>query len=137
MIADTKAVMSSRIDLTQLSKDQNRHLAEQVMATPDEKDAALNEKDMPRQERDETIRQYDIRNSHLTHEIALPERRQLSHAASQLVISLLDALYDEDIVAVETELELLIGIHREIQSRMLTQRHQPLPKQFAALRDLP
>jgi hypothetical protein len=107
MIAGTVAVMISRIDLTQLSEDQLRHLAVQMLATLDEKDAALHA-------RDETIRQYRIRNEHLTHEIALLKRHKFgarSESVGSLQYRLLDELVDEDIVAVETELELLAQIH--------------------------
>ena len=98
-----------------------------MLATLDEKDtalnetnAALNEKDAALHARDETIRQYRIRNEHLTHEIALLKRHTFgkrSESGGGLQYRLLDELVDEDIVAVETELELLAQVHSETPPR--------------------
>ena len=118
--------MNSRINLTQLSEDQLRHLAVQMLATLDEKDAALHA-------RDETIRQYRIRNEHLTHEIALLKRHTFgkrSESGGGLQYRLLDELVDEDIVAVATELELLSEIHSETPPRTRTPKRQALPPQL-------
>ena len=113
MIAGTVPVMNSHVDLNQLSEDQLRHLAVQMLATLDEKDSALHA-------RDETIRQYRIRNEHLTHETALLKRHTFgkrSESGGGLQYRLLDELVDEDIVAVETELELLAQVHSETPPR--------------------
>jgi len=127
MIAGTVPVMNSRIDLNQLSEDQLRHLVAQMLVTLCEKDialnetsAALNEKDAALHARDETIRQYRIRNEHLTHETALLKRHTFgkrSESGGGLQYRLLDELVDEDIVAVETELELLAQVHSETPPR--------------------
>ena len=119
--------MNSRIDLNQLSEDQLRHLVAQMLVTLCEKDialnetsATLNEKDAALHARDETIRQYRIRNEHLTHETALLKRHTFgkrSESGGGLQYRLLDELVDEDIVAVETELELLAQVHSETPPR--------------------
>ncbi len=126
MIAGTVPVMNSHVDLNQLSEDQLRHLTVQMLATLEEKDAALHA-------RDETIRQYRIRNEHLTHEIALLKRHTFgkrSESGGGLQYRLLDELVDEDIVAVETELALLGQIHSETPPRKRTPKRQALPPQL-------
>ena len=132
--------MQSNVDLNQLSEDQLRHLVAQMLATLDEKDsalnetnAALNEKDAALHARDETIRQYRIRNEHLTHEIALLKRHTFgkrSESGGGLQYRLLDELVDEDIVAVETELELLAQVDSETPPRKRTPKRQALPPQL-------
>lgn len=132
--------MDSNIDLNQLSEDQLRHLAAQMLVTLNEKDSALNEKNAVLDEnakvlheRDETIRQYRIRNEHLTHEIALLKRHTFgkrSESGGGLQYRLLDELVDEDIVAVETELKLLGEIYSETPPRKRTPKRQALPPQL-------
>jgi transposase len=94
-----------------------------MLATLEEKDAALHA-------RDETIRQYRIRNEHLTHEIALLKRHTFgkrSESGGGLQYRLLDELVDEDIVAVETELELLAQVDSETPPRKRTPKRQARP----------
>lgn len=125
MIAGTVALMDSNIDLNQLSEAQLRQLAAQMLVTLDEQDAVLHD-------RDETIRQYRIRNEHLTHELALFRRHKFGarSEAGSPQYRLLDELVDEDIEAVESELELLSETLSETPPKKRTPRRQSLPSQL-------
>ena len=112
--------MLASVDINQLSESQLREYAAQMQA-------ALGE-------RDETIRQYRLRNEHLTHELAILRRHRFgkrSEANSRSPQqSLLDDLVDEDIAAIETELEKLAEAGRTKERQPSKARRQPLPPQL-------
>ena len=112
--------MLASIDINQLSECQLRELAAQMQD-------ALGE-------RDEAIRQYRLRNEHLMHEIAILRRHRFGKRSESKSSSpqqnLLDDLVDEDIAAIETELETLAESEAPGKDRPSTPRRQPLPPQL-------
>lgn len=112
--------MLASIDINQLSECQLRELAAQMQD-------ALGE-------RDEAIRQYRLRNEHLMHEIAILRRHRFGKRSESKSSSpqqnLLDDLVDEDIAAIETELEKLAECESPKKDRPLKPRRQPLPPQL-------
>lgn len=83
-------------DLTQLSPEQLRRLATELMVRVEQQD--------------EVIKRTELRNQQLTHELALLKRHKYGQRSEQLnvlQISLLDEVVDADIAAIEAELEQL------------------------------
>ncbi len=83
-------------DLSQLSPDQLRQLASELMARVEQQD--------------QVIRHSELRNQQLTHELALLKRHKYGQRSEQLnvlQISLLEEVVDADIAAIEAELEQL------------------------------
>lgn len=121
--------MDSRTDLNQLNEDQLRHLAAQMLAQLSDKETAH---EALLAERDETIRQYRIRNDHLTHEIALLKRHKFGarSEAGSPQMRLLDEIVDEDIVAIETELEQLAEAHSEVSPKKRSPKRKALPPEL-------
>mgnify|MGYP001820827699 CR=1 FL=1 len=134
-------------DLNQLSNAQLRDMAAQLLNQLDERDARLAEKDarLAQQDarlaeqndqlaaRDAAIRRYQIREEHLSHEIALLKRHRFGKRAegiSRQQQSLLEDLVDEDTAAIEQELERLAESRRQPRARPQTPKRQPLPPQL-------
>jgi len=83
-------------DLSQLSPEQLRRLAAELMTRVEQQD--------------EVIKRTELRNQQLTHELALLKRHKYGQRSEQLnvlQISLLDEVVDADIAAIEMELEHL------------------------------
>jgi transposase len=114
--------MPSAVDINQLSESELREWAAQMqqafgdkVAELQERDTAIQqlktEKEAQLQERDSTIQRLTIEKEHLTHEIAILRRHRFgkrSEAGSRSPQqSLLDDLVEEDIAAIEAELETL------------------------------
>ncbi len=102
--------MSASPDLTQLTPEQLRQLAAELMIRVEQQDQVIQAHDQALQQRDQTIQQRDLKIGQLTHEVALLRRHkygQRSEHLNVLQISLLDEVVDVDIAAIETELEQL------------------------------
>jgi len=118
--------MPSAIDIHQLSEHELREWAAQMQQAFGDKIAEL-------QERDSTIQRLTIEKEHLTHEIAILRRhrfgkRSEAHGSGQQ--SLLADLVDEDLAAIEDELEALGDTKRTPTPRTSKPRRQPLPPQL-------
>ncbi len=88
--------MTTTPDLSQLSPEQLRRLAAELMTRVEQQD--------------EVIKRTELRNQQLTHELALLKRHKYGQRSEQLnvlQISLLDEVVDADIAAIEVELEQL------------------------------
>jgi transposase len=88
--------MTTTPDLSQLSAEQLRRLAAELMTRVEQQD--------------EVIKRTELRNQQLTHELALLKRHKYGQRSEQLnvlQISLLDEVVDADIAAIEVELEQL------------------------------
>ncbi|KKL70205.1 hypothetical protein LCGC14_2107230 [marine sediment metagenome] len=95
--------MSQRPDLNQLSADQLRALATELMASLEAKEQALSLKDRTLVHRDAVIEK-------LTHELAILKRHKYAQCSEQLdavQCNLLDELIDGDLAAIEAELAQL------------------------------
>jgi len=95
--------MSQRPDLNQLSADQLRALATELMASLEAKEQALSLKDRTLVHRDAVIEK-------LTHELAILKRHKYAQRSEQLDAvqrNLLDELIDGDLAAIEAELAQL------------------------------
>jgi transposase len=116
-------------DLKQLNEDQLRHLAATMLAQFSDNESAHESR---LAERDETIRQYRIRNEQLTHELALFKRHQFGKRseAGSPQMRLLDDLVNEDIVAVETELEQLAKTLDDTLPKKRTPKRKALPAEL-------
>ena len=109
--------MTTTPDLSQLSPEQLRQLATQLMARVEQQDQVIEQREQTlKQQRDTlaqqetTLKQRDLRIQQLTHEVALLKRHkygQRSEHLDVLQISLLDDVVDADIAAIEAELEQL------------------------------
>jgi transposase len=118
--------MSSAVDIHQLSESELREWAAQMQQAFGDKVAEL-------QERDSTIQRLQTEKEHLTHEIAILRRHRFgkrSEAGSKNPQqSLLDDLVEEDIAAIETEIEKL-GEPLTKDRQRSKPRRQALPPQL-------
>jgi transposase len=147
--------MPAAVDIKQLSESQLRDYAAQMQAALAERDASIQqletekeaqlqerdsaikklaiEKDAQLQERDSAIQHLKIEKERLTHEIAILRRHRFgarSEAGSQSPQqSLLDDLVQEDIAAIENELETIDEPVAK-ERRRAKPRRQPLPPQL-------
>ncbi|GGO83819.1 hypothetical protein GCM10011348_28580 [Marinobacterium nitratireducens] len=95
--------MTTTPDLSQLSAEQLRQLASELLVRVEQQDQTI-------QQRNHTIQQRDLKIGKLTHEVALLKRHKYGQRSEQLnvlQISLLDEVVDADIAAIEAELEQL------------------------------
>lgn len=115
--------MPSTADLQALSPGQLRELAAQLMSTVQAQDEAI-------AQRDKAITRYKVREEQLTHELALLKRHRFgkrSEGLNKLQLALLDSLVDEDLAAIETELEKL-SVKAPEQCERQQPKRQALPK---------
>ena len=92
--------MSASPDLTQLTPEQLRQLAAELVIRVEQQDQVIQAHDQALQQRDQTIQQRDLKIGQLTHEVALLRRHkygQRSEHLNVLQISLLDEVTDADI----------------------------------------
>jgi len=118
-------VMNQPADLQNLSPDQLRTLVMQLQETVTTQAQGL-------AERDASIHQLQTHKDKLTHELALLRRHRFgkrSEGLDKQQLALLDALVDEDIAAIEAELEKA--------SVASPQRERKKPKRQALPSDLP
>jgi len=109
------SAMPAAVDINELSESQLRDYVAQMQAALADRDASLKqlktESDAQLKERDSAIQRLTIEKEQLTHEIAILRRHRFgkrSEAGNKSPQqSLLDDLVDEDIAAIETELEKL------------------------------
>lgn len=130
--------MSASPDLTQLTPEQLRQLAAELMTRVEQQDQviqahdqALQQRDQVIQKRDQTIQQRDLKIGQLTHEVALLRRHkygQRSEHLNVLQISLLDEVTDADIAGIETELEQLKAPAATAEKRQ--PKRLPLPPEL-------
>lgn len=131
--------MRPSTDLQALSSSQLRELATQLLSTVQtqdtviaERDRALAERDQTLAQRNEAIKRYQIREQQLTHEMALLRRHRFgtrSEGMDKHQLTLLESLVDEDIAAIEAELEKV-----SVAPPPRERRH---PKRRALPQDLP
>lgn len=139
--------MPSAVDITKLSESEVRQLAAQMQSTiqqlQTERDAQLHERDTAiqqleverdtqLQERDAAIQRLTIEKERLTHEIAILRRHRFGKRSEQGKSpqqSLLSDLVDEDLAAIENELEMLEPPVAKERQRSKPRR-QPLPPQL-------
>ena len=111
--------MPAAVDINQLSESQLRDYAAQLQASLGERDA--------------TIQRLTVEKDHLTHEIAILRRHRFGKRSEikgrSPQQSLLDDLVEEDIAAIETELEKLDEPLIEARQRSKPRR-QSLPPQL-------
>ena len=114
--------MKSMPLLADLSPQQLRTLAEALLLQVQTQESVL-------QQREQEIQQYKIREDKLTHELALLRRFRFGKRSEILdspQLNLLDDLIDEDVAAIETELETLAVVPSKAPSRQIPKR-QALP----------
>jgi hypothetical protein len=136
--------MPSAVDIHQLSESELREWATQMQEAFGDKVAELKERDTAiqqlktekaaqLQERDSTIERLTIEKEHLTHEIAILRRHRFGKRCEaggrNPQQSLLDDLVEEDIAAIESELDKLKE-PRPKEQRPSQPRRQPLPAQL-------
>jgi transposase len=139
--------MRSPNDLNQLSEAQLRTVAAQMLSRLRETEARLAEQDedlaknadrLAEQDaelarRAVAIQRYQIREEQLTHEIALLRRHRFGkrgEGVSRQQYSLLEDLVEEDMAAIEQELERLAETRRPPQVKPDTPKRRPLPPQL-------
>lgn len=125
--------MSASPDLTQLTPEQLRQLAAELMIRVEQQDQVIQAHDQALQQRDQTIQQRDLKIGQLTHEVALLRRHkygQRSEHLNVLQISLLDEVTDADIAGIETELE-------QLQAPAATSAEKRQPKRSPLPPELP
>lgn len=139
-------------DLSQLTPEQLRQLAGELMARVTQQDQAIQQRDQDIQQRNQeieqrnqeirqheetlsrhqaTLKQRDLRIQQLTHEVALLRRHkfgQRSEHLNTLQISLLEDVVDADIAAIESELEQLKTAPQPMKKRQ--PKRAPLPPQL-------
>lgn len=121
--------MESRTDLTQLSEDQLRQMAAQLITQLGDQQA---QHVAELSQRDKTLQHYKIRNEQLTHELAILKRHrfgQRSEAGGNGQYRLLDEIVDEDLAAVESELTQLTDTPRPARTPRKPAR-QSLPAEL-------
>lgn len=119
-------------DLTQLSPEQLRRLAEQLLLRVDEQDQVIQLKDQAIQQKEQAIRYKEQVNQKLTYELALLKRHkygQRSEHLNLLQISLLDDIIGADMAGIETELDDAIDSPTRTQEKRQPKR-QPLPPEL-------
>ena len=102
--------MTATPDLSQLSPDQLRQLASELMVRVAQQDQVIQQREQAMSQQTVTLQQRDLRIQQLTHEVALLKRHKYGQRSEQLnvlQISLLEEVVDADIAAIETELEQL------------------------------
>ncbi|MFT5112953.1 MAG: transposase [Parasphingorhabdus sp.] len=140
----TVRVMHPESKVNELSTAQLRERVNELHAQVSERDSAIEQyhKDIERyddriKQYDDTIKRYDqtvkhyrIREQQLIHEIALLKRHRYGRRSEGLdsgQLSLLKEQIDEDLAALETELEKLSASHSKPATPIQKARRQPLP----------
>jgi transposase len=138
--------MTQRPDLNQLSADQLRALARELMGSLASRDQALKQRDEMLKQRDQALKQQDKKLSQqdrellnsktliekLTHELALLKRHKFARRSEQLDEvqgRLLDELIDGDIAAIEAELAKAQPTATAAKSKQQPKR-APLPPEL-------
>jgi len=117
--------MTQRPDLNQLSANQLRHLAAELMAQVESQSSEL-------QQRNRELHYNKTLNEKLTHELALLKRHKFARRSEQLDAvqgQLLDELIDGDIAAIEAELAQAQPTTTAAKSRQQPKR-APLPPEL-------
>lgn len=124
--------MPSLLDLNPLSAEQLRTKVTELMCQVSDRDDIIKERDDVIKSRDAAIKHHQLREQQLSHEIALLKRHRYGQSSEGLdhrQVSLLQDHIDEDIAALETELEKL-----QTQAKPKTEkkkpRRQPLPPEL-------
>ncbi|NKI17523.1 IS66 family transposase, partial [Spongiibacter sp. KMU-166] len=117
-------------DLQNLTPEQLRELILLQAKTLAERDDQVSQRDTVIQQLQTSHARLEIHNDKLTHELALLRRHRFgkrSEGMDKQQLALLDALVDEDIAAIEAELEALSpkAIERRVRKQA---KRQPLPK---------
>lgn len=136
--------MPAAVDINELNESELRDLVARMQRALGDQESQLHEldtaieqlkseKETQLQERDSVIQRLTIEKQHLTHEIAILRRhrygKRSESGSSSPQQSLLDDLVDEDIAAIENELEQLAEPLTTERQRS-TPRRQPLPPQL-------
>lgn len=118
--------MTQRPDINQLSTDQLRALATELMDSLDAKDQALGRKER------ELVRRNAIIEK-LTHEVAILKRHKFARRSEQLDAvqgKLLDELIDSDLAAIEAELDQEMTEERRAARPKQKPKRTPLPPEL-------
>ena len=130
--------MQATVDISQLSEAQVRELAAQMQKSLGERDETIRqlatEKDAQLQQREDLIQRLTLEKEQLTHEIAILRRHRFGKRSEAKgrspQQSLLDDLVDEDLAALDTELEKLAECEPKTAARPAKPRRQSLPPQL-------
>jgi transposase len=125
--------MHASVDPSQLNASQLRQLVAQMQQQIGDQDARLAEQAAIIARRDEAIRRYQIREEQMSHEMALLKRYQFGKRAegvNRAQFSLLEELVDEDIAAIEREIEHLKKSHQKPDAKSSSPKRRPLPPQL-------
>jgi transposase len=117
--------MHQQPDINQLTEQQLRALAEQLLSEAQQKDGTIE-----RIQRDNT--RYKLQNEQYKHEIAILRRHQFARKSEVLnrhQHSLLDDLVEEDLAGIEEELDRLSPKPRPTEAKKQPKR-QPLPPEL-------
>ena len=131
--------MDVAADLTRLSPEQLRRFTAKLQAKVKDHEAVITEQKhqlaaraQQLVRRDETIQRYRIREEKMTHEIALLRRHRFgkrSEVLDRQQLSMLDDLVEEDMAALESELDKLASQDRPRPAKQQPAR-QALPPQL-------
>src|SRR5210317_1130875 len=119
-------------DLSQLTPEQLRILASELLVRVAEQDQTIVSKDQTIQKQDQSIKYKEQVNQKLTYELALLKRHkfgQRSEHLSTLQISLLGEIIDEDIAGIDAELDDALEPESKSSKRRRAKR-KPLPPQL-------
>lgn len=125
--------MLASVDINQLSESQLRDYAARLQQEITGQAGRIAEQDVIITRCEETIRRYQIREEHLSHEMALLKRYHFGKRAegiNRAQFSLLDALVDEDIASIDSEIEHLRNAQHGDAAKPKTARRRPLPPQL-------
>jgi transposase len=120
-------------DLDDLSPEQLRALATQLIARVEDRDREIEEKTREVGEKERELRYRQTRIDQLTHEISILRRQQFGRRSEQLSseqMNLLDEAVDADLAAIELELE-------QLQSHMPVDEPRQQPKRASLPAQLP
>ena len=137
--------MPAAVDINELNESELRDLVARMQRALGDQESQLHEldtaieqlkseKETQLQERDSVIQRLTIEKQHLTHEIAILRRhrygKRSESGSSSPQQSLLDDLVDEDIAAIENELE-------QLAEPLTTERQRSTPRRQATLTTSP
>ncbi len=123
--------MADNPDLSQLSPDQLRALASELMIRVGQQDQEIKRHQETVGCQAATLKKKDLRIEQLTHEVALLKRHKFGQRSEQLnalQISLLDDVVEADIAAIEDELEQLRTASKPQPKRQ--PKRAPLPPEL-------
>jgi len=125
--------MPAAVDINQLSEPQLREYVVQMQRHLADQEGRIAEQDAIIARCEETIRRYQIREEHLSHEMALLKRYHFGKRAegvNRAQFSLLEDLVDEDLASIDSEIEHLRNAQHGPAKTPKTSKRRPLPPQL-------